>query len=98
MLAHLAGVVLPLPAGAAKIPETNAAAAKIGALLDAAHRTQRVFQVRVDLHLKKKDTIVSTETSISAVSAFPLDIILTLTLLLNLVVLIWIKAAATAFM
>lgn len=44
--------MLPSPTCAAEIFETFDAAAKVGALLDAASRTRRVLQVRVDLDLK----------------------------------------------
>jgi hypothetical protein len=48
-----AAVVLPLPAGATEVTKTHYVTTEIGTLLDSAHRTQRVFQVGVDLHLKK---------------------------------------------
>jgi hypothetical protein len=56
-----AAVVLPLPAGATEVTKTHYVTTEIGTLLDSAHRTQRVFQVGVDLHLKKKYLLYGTK-------------------------------------
>jgi hypothetical protein len=69
-----AAVVLPLPAGATEVTKTHYVTTEIGTLLDSAHRTQRVFQVGVDLHLKKKNIYCTVRSFISTITVVRTDL------------------------
>lgn len=87
MLQHF-GAVVPIPARSAEVLEANHVAAKVRSLLYATNGAQRIFEIRVNLHLIHK----------AQCNFLKLRCVETVTFFVNLDVLISTNAAVTALM